>query len=116
MTDSDSIELPIEGELDLHTFRPQDVKDLVVDYLDACAHHRQHLWSPGVSGGDHAPDWPPQVEALLRKRLSSKPPASYSFAASEVLRLCGYSLDRAQVRRWAIANHLAHPRPNRRPN
>jgi hypothetical protein len=46
--------------------------------------------------------------ALLRKRLSSKPPASYSFAASEVLRLCGFTLDRAQVRRWAIENNLAH--------
>jgi hypothetical protein len=89
---------------------------LYADYLDACAHHRESLWIPGVSGGDHAPGWPPQVEALLRKRLSSKPPASYSFAASEVLRLCGYSLDRAQVRHWATANHLAHPRPNHRPN
>jgi DNA-nicking Smr family endonuclease len=30
------IPLPITGELDLHTFRPQDVKDLVPDYLEAC--------------------------------------------------------------------------------
>jgi len=29
-------ELPIEGVLDLHTFRPADVKDLVADYLSAC--------------------------------------------------------------------------------
>ncbi len=88
---------------------------LYADYLDACAHHQESLWTPGLSGGDHAPDWPPPVEALLRKRLSSKPPAWYSFAASEVLRLCGYSLDRAQVRRWASDNHLAHPRPKYRP-
>jgi dsDNA-specific endonuclease/ATPase MutS2 len=32
----DPIELPIEGVLDLHTFRPKDVKDIVPDYLDAC--------------------------------------------------------------------------------
>lgn len=89
---------------------------LYADYLAACAHHRESLWMPGVSGGDHAPDWPTEVEALLRKRLSSKPPASYSFAASEALRLCGYSVDRAQVRRWAMEHHLAHPRPNHRPN
>jgi hypothetical protein len=88
---------------------------LYADYLDARAHQRLQAWTPGLSGGDHAPVWPPQVEALLRKRLGSKPPASYSFAASETLRLCGYSLDRAQVRRWAIQNRLAHPRPNHRP-
>ena len=87
---------------------------LYADYLAACAHHREALWTPSVSGGDHAPEWPPEVEALLRKRLASKPPASYSFAASEVLRLCRHKLDRAQVRRWAIENNLAHPRPNRR--
>ena len=29
-------ELPIDGVLDLHTFRPQDVKDLVTEYLRAC--------------------------------------------------------------------------------
>jgi DNA-nicking Smr family endonuclease len=30
------IELPITGELDLHTFRPQEIKDLLPDYLAAC--------------------------------------------------------------------------------
>ena len=30
------IEMPIEGVLDLHTFHPEDVKDLVPDYLAAC--------------------------------------------------------------------------------
>lgn len=57
-------------------------------------------------GGNHARPWPAEVLALLRKRLSSKPPASYSFAASEVLRLCGFRLHRAQVRRWARRHPL----------
>ena len=34
------IELPIDGMLDLHTFLPRDVKNLVVDYLAACRERR----------------------------------------------------------------------------
>jgi len=30
------LEIPIDGILDLHTFRPSDVKDLVPEYLGAC--------------------------------------------------------------------------------
>jgi DNA-nicking Smr family endonuclease len=32
----DPVALPINGELDLHTFRPRDVSDVVADYLDEC--------------------------------------------------------------------------------
>ena len=30
------IQLPIDGVLDLHTFRPQDVKDVVLEFIDEC--------------------------------------------------------------------------------
>ena len=36
MTEPPPIELPIDGTLDLHTFRPQEIKSLLPDYLAAC--------------------------------------------------------------------------------
>lgn len=32
----DAVEMPIDGTLDLHTFHPRDVKQLVPDYLQEC--------------------------------------------------------------------------------
>ncbi len=34
--DDDAIQIPIEGILDLHTFKPSDVEDLVPGYLREC--------------------------------------------------------------------------------
>ncbi|HEX5220649.1 MAG TPA: Smr/MutS family protein [Verrucomicrobiae bacterium] len=34
--DDEPIQMPIDGVLDLHTFRPREVKDLVLDYLAEC--------------------------------------------------------------------------------
>ena len=36
-TDADDmVEIPIDGTLDLHTFRPSEIKELVPDYLAEC--------------------------------------------------------------------------------
>ncbi|TAL04479.1 MAG: DNA mismatch repair protein MutS [Verrucomicrobia bacterium] len=34
--DDEPIQLPIDGVLDLHSFKPSEVKDLVLDYLAEC--------------------------------------------------------------------------------
>ena len=34
--DDEPIQLPIDGVLDLHTFQPREIKDLVLDYLAEC--------------------------------------------------------------------------------
>jgi DNA-nicking Smr family endonuclease len=36
MTDPSPVPLPIDGTLDLHTFHPGDVKELLPEYLAAC--------------------------------------------------------------------------------
>lgn len=89
--------------------------ELYADYLRACARRQQDQWLAGLSGGDHAPAWPEKLTDLLRKRLSSRPPASYSFAASEAARLLNFKIHRAQVRRWAMENGLAQSHPGLKP-
>lgn len=85
---------------------------LWADYLRAVARRQAHRWAPCPSGGNRRKPWPAAVPKLLRKLLSATPPASYSFAASEVHRRCERKLDRATVRRWALRHDWAvHSRP-----
>lgn len=76
-------------------------------YLLACAQGCGDTWSPGLSGGDHHPEWSPEAVALATKLLSAKPPCSYSAVASELHRRLNFQTNRASVRRWALENKLA---------
>jgi hypothetical protein len=76
-------------------------------YLLACAQGHADTWSPGLSGGDHHPEWTAEVAALITRLLSSNPPSSYSAVASELHRRLHFQTDRASIRRWAIAHQLA---------
>jgi len=87
---------------------------LFADYLRALALRKGGVWTPAASGGNHASPWPQPVLDLLHKRLACTPPCSYTFAASEAWRLHAFKLDRAQVRRWALQNNLAHRVPPKR--
>ena len=93
---------------------PSRLYALTTAYNTARARKQTPLWTPGTSGGDHAAAWPQPVLALLKKRLACAPPCPYSFVASEALRLHAFKLDRAQVRRWALANQLAHAVPTQK--
>jgi DNA-nicking Smr family endonuclease len=71
------VELPIDGVLDLHTFRPQDVKETLVAYLEAC--QERGIVEVRVIHGKGTGQLRRSVQAILQRH-----PAVISFApASE---------------------------------
>jgi len=61
-----SVDLPIDGTLDLHTFRPADVGTLVPDYLDACL--EEGLTEVRIIHGKGKGVLRERVHAILRRR------------------------------------------------
>jgi len=63
--DDEPVRIPITDELDLHTFRPRDVKDLVPDYLAEC--REKGLLSVRVIHGKGVGNLRRTVHALLER-------------------------------------------------
>ena len=59
-----AVPLPVDGVLDLHTFRPQDVKHVVEDYLQAC--HEQGIYEVRVVHGKGIGELRRTVHAFLK--------------------------------------------------
>ena len=66
MDDSEPADLPIDGVLDLHTFRPQDVKDLIPEYLAEC--RRRGILRIRIIHGKGTGALRETVHAILRRR------------------------------------------------
>lgn len=63
--DETPIEIPINGELDLHTFRPSEVKELLEDYFEACL--EKQIYQVRVIHGKGTGALRERVHACLKK-------------------------------------------------
>jgi DNA-nicking Smr family endonuclease len=61
-----AVDLVIDGELDLHTFRPEDVPALVHDYLDEC--RRRGIFEIRIVHGKGKGTLRRTVDAALARR------------------------------------------------
>lgn len=81
--------MPIENELDLHTFRPQDLGDLIPDYLQAC--RDKGIFEVRIIHGNGIGNIKRSVEAIVGRLdfVESSSPASslYGGMGAMIVRL-----------------------------
>ena len=63
--DLESFRLEIDGTLDLHTFNPGEIKDLIPDYLQACL--EKNIYSVRIIHGKGTGSLRRTVHALLER-------------------------------------------------
>lgn len=78
MAAQDPIHIPIDGTLDLHTFQPRDVKDLVHDYIYEC--RERGIYEIRIIHGKGTGALRETVHAILRRlpEVASFKPAGES--------------------------------------
>ena len=78
MTPDNPKELPIDGTLDLHTFRPEDLGSLIPEYIEACL--ERQIYSLRIIHGKGTGTLRRSVHALLDRNPHVK---SYSLAGDK---------------------------------
>jgi len=95
--DNEPVRIPITDELDLHTFRPRDVKDLVPDYLAEC--RDKGILSVRVIHGKGVGNLRRTVHALLERDPNVE---SFTLAGSQ---LGGWGATMVRLRAGDSARH-----------
>ena len=78
MDNDEPVQVPIDGTLDLHTFRPSDIKSLVPDYLEECS--KAGIYNVRIVHGKGIGNLRRSVHAVL-KRLDAV--TSYRLAGED---------------------------------
>ncbi|MDX1618935.1 MAG: Smr/MutS family protein [Balneolaceae bacterium] len=78
MTPDNPKERPINGTLDLHTFRPEDLGSLIPEYIEAC--RERQIYSRRIIHGKGTGTLRRSVHALLDRNPHVK---SYSLAGDK---------------------------------
>ena len=86
-TNMDTVKLPIEDVLDLHTFRPKDIPNLREDYLSECI--RAGIFSVRIIHGKGKGIQKKRVQALLKENpivisFNDAPPEAGGWGATLV--------------------------------
>jgi DNA-nicking Smr family endonuclease len=66
--DSEPVEIPIDGVLDLHTFRPEEVREIIPEYLVLC--RRRGILDVRIIHGKGSGALRRTVHALLEREPS----------------------------------------------
>ena len=93
------VDLPIDGVLDLHTFRPRDVKSVVLDYIELCRERQitelRIIHGKGIG----------QLRATVHSILAKHPLVQSYALASEAYGGSGATIVRLQ---WARAGEMTN--------
>ena len=85
--DDELVKVPIDGVLDLHTFSPKELPDLLDDYFDACVEKR--IFNVRIIHGKGKGILRDRVRSILKKHslvesFKNAPPEAGSWGATLV--------------------------------